>query len=44
MPTIQQTGNLTPQDIEMFQRFGIDAELLEAAGVQPLTDDEARER
>jgi predicted P-loop ATPase len=41
--SVQQTGNLTTQDLEMFRRLGIDAELLEAAGVERLSDHEARE-
>ena len=43
MPSNFTTGaaRLTAQDYDMFARFGVSAELLEAAGVQRVTDREA---
>jgi hypothetical protein len=37
-------GKLTPRDIEMFSRLGIPGELIGKAGVERVTDPEAREK
>src|SRR5437667_12638648 len=42
--TPEKAPNLTPADLAMFLRLGIPAELLNRAGIERVTDREARER
>jgi predicted P-loop ATPase len=40
---MSRTANLTPADLEMFRRLRVDPELLVQAGIQRVTDQEARQ-
>ena len=41
---MSSTATLTPADLEMFRRLRIDRELLGRAGIERVTDQEARQK